>query len=171
MKDKISDWKTNNLVRQITQLRKDNAKLEQQLAELQAGRMTEIMETIRNDPATNTGDDNIKKYIYEKTPDELYKGETSQNETRSEGTPKKKKSKSETKESCVKQVQPTHIINKRPRKMSRKRCHFCRKRGHIQRDCPSRQMLQKWLWDDANEMYQNTLQNCKAWRLPIDHCI
>jgi len=152
IKDKIDYWKTKDVAKQMTQLRKDNAKLEQQLVELQAGRITKTIETIRKDPATNTGDDNKKKYIYEKTPDELYKGETSQNETRSKETPKTTKSNSEKEESCLKQVRKMHIINKQQRKMLKKRCHFCRKRGHIQRDCPSRQMLWNWLWDDANEM-------------------
>jgi len=146
----MSDRKTNKLAKQLAQLRKDNAKLEQQLAELQAGKMTEIIRAIKNDPATKIGDDNIKEYVDEKTPDEFCRGKTSQNRTRSEVTPKKKKSNSETRESCKKRVKLTHIINKRPRKRSIKRCHFCRKRGHIQRDCPCRQVLQDWLWNDAN---------------------
>jgi len=145
IKDKIDDWKTKDLAKQMTQLRKDNAKLEQQLAELQAGRITETIQTIRKDPATNTGDDNIKKYIYEKTPDELDRGETNQNEIRSKETPQTTKSNSEKEKLCL------SIINKQQRKRLRKRCHFCRKRGHIQRNCPSRQMIWNWLWDDAIE--------------------
>ena len=94
IKDKIDDWKTKDLAKQIIQLRKSNAKLEQQLAKLQVGRITGTRETIRNDSATNTGGDNIKKHIDENTPDALYKGETSQNGTRRKETPKKMRSNS-----------------------------------------------------------------------------
>jgi len=61
-------------------------------------------------------------------------------------------------EICERQVQPTHFMDGRPMKRSRKRCHFCRKRGRLQKDCLSKHMLRRWLWDEAREMYQNTLQ-------------
>jgi len=57
-------------------------------------------------------------------------------------------------ELCKKQVQLTHSINNRTMNRSRKRCHFCRKRGHLEKDC----MLRRWLRDEASEMYKNTLQ-------------
>ena len=61
-------------------------------------------------------------------------------------------------EICERQVQPTHFITGRPMNRSRKRCHFCRKRGHLQKDCLSKHMLRKWLRDEASEMFKNTLQ-------------
>jgi len=152
IKDKIDDWKTKNLAKQVIQLREDNVKLEQQLADSQAGKITEASETIGDDTAMNFGNDNIKKHIDKKTPDELYKGETSHNETRRKEAIKKMKSNSERKESCLKQVRKKNIMNKQQRKKIRKRCHFCRKRGHIQKECPGRKMIWNWLWDDTNEL-------------------
>ena len=58
----------------------------------------------------------------------------------------------------------TENMNPRQGNKITKRCHFCRKRGHLQKDCLSKHMLRKWLRDEASEMYQNTLQQCKAWR-------
>jgi len=49
--------------------------------------------------------------------------------------------------------QSTHSVNERPVKRSRKRCHFCRKRGHLQKDCLSRRVLRRRLRDEAREMY------------------
>jgi len=71
MKEKMDDWKTKALAKQVNQLRTNNAKLEQQLAALQEGRITETMETTRKNPATNNGDENIEKRFCEKTPVEL----------------------------------------------------------------------------------------------------
>jgi len=151
IKDKIDDWKIKNLAKQVVQLREEKEKLEQQLTKLQAGKITEASETIGDDTVINFGDDNIKKHIDKNTPNELYKRETSHNETRKKETIKKMKSNSEKKESCLKQVRKTHVMNKLQRKKMRKRCHFCRKRGHIQRECPGRKMIWNWLWDDTNE--------------------
>ena len=150
IKNKIDDRKTKKLEKQIIQLNKNNAKLEQQLAELQAGRISEVIETIGMDPTTDKGDDSIKKCIYEKGPDELDKGEKSQSRKEGKEDIKTMKSNFEKEKTCLKRVRKTCIINKQQRKKSRKRCHFCRKRGHIQRDCPGRQMIWNWLWDDVN---------------------
>jgi len=130
MKDKIDDWKTKNVAKQIAQLRKDNAKLEQQLADLQAGRPTKTIKIIRQDSVTNTGDDHLKKHIYEQPPDELDQGENSQNEMRKEETHTKTKINPTKEEPCKNQTQQMRHMSKRPMKRSRKRCHFCRKRGH-----------------------------------------
>jgi len=51
-----------------------------------------------------------------------------------------------------------YLKNERSMKRSRKRCHFCRKRGHLQRNCLGKRMLRNWLRDEASEMYENTLQ-------------
>jgi len=55
----------------------------------------------------------------------------------------------ETKELKQNEKGMTHIKNKRPRVRSTKRCHFCRKRGHIQRKCLIKKFLLNWLWGDV----------------------
>jgi len=76
------------------------------------------------------------------------------------------KTKNNPKEKIIYNVRPdvpernqsTPSVNERPVKRSRKRCHFCRKRGHVQKDCLSKRVLRKRLRDEAREMYQNTMQ-------------
>jgi len=72
------------------------------------------------------------------------------------------KSNFKEEESCLKQVQQKHSKNKRPMKRSNNRCHFCRKRGHIQRDCLSKKMMRKWLWDDASEEAEEHLAEMQS---------
>jgi len=72
----------------------------------------------------------------------------SQSENRSEITPEEHESNSETKELDENEKKLMHLKNERPRKRSAKRCNFCRKRRHIQKECPCRQVLQNWLWND-----------------------
>jgi len=43
------------------------------------------------------------------------------------------------------------LQDKKTRKQARKRCHFCRKRGHLQKNCLNKKMLLKWLWNDASK--------------------
>jgi len=146
IKDKMDDWKTKTLEKRAIQLHGDNAKLEKKIAKMQAGRPIELIKTKRRDPVKNTGDGHLKKQIYAQTADELNKRENSQSKTKSRESPQTTKSGSEEKESCLKQA-----IKKRPMKRSRKRCHFCRKRGHVQKDCVKRQLLREWIWGDASE--------------------
>ena len=48
------------------------------------------------------------------------------------------------KESDEKGRNLTTLKHKRPRKRSTRRCHLCRKRGHIKKECPFGPMLQDW---------------------------
>jgi len=153
MKEKMSDWKTNKLVRQVAQLQENNAKLAQQLAKLQGGNIAGTMV-----PTRKNDDEKMKKQSCKEPPVELNKGDNSQTKNRSEITPNKNEANSETKESCEKRVKLTHLKNKRPRKRSTKRCHFCRKRGHIQKECPSRQVLQDWLRNDEVDEHTAEMQ-------------
>jgi len=69
MKEKMDDWKTKSLAKQVIQLQKQNAKLEQKLTKIQDKAITGTKEIIGKVPATNTGADYIKKHIDENTPD------------------------------------------------------------------------------------------------------
>ena len=83
----------------------------------------------------------------------LYTNETSQCKIRCKGAPTKRKENADVKALGEKLDPQKHYANKRTMKRSRKRCHFCRKRGHLQKDCLSKRMLRRWLRDEAREMY------------------
>jgi len=109
-------------------------------------------EKVRKNANKGTGLNKGEKSSYIKGPDGLRKEDTKPSTTMSKENVKKTRGEAPTNgESSLKEAQQVYIINKRPMKKSRKRCHFCRKRGHIQKDCLSKQMLRKWLWDDASE--------------------
>jgi len=156
MKETMFDWKTDRLKKQAAQLQTKNEKLVQHIAELQGGNVTETMV-----PTRKNDDESKKKRIYKEPPVEPNKGENRQSKNRSKITPEKHESNSETKELCEKRVKPMHSMNKRPIKRSAKRCHFCRKRGHIQKECPSRQVLQNWLWNDEVDEHTAEMQGVK----------
>ena len=62
------------------------------------------------------------------------------------------------KESSSKEVRTTLGMNQKHRNKIVKRCHMCRKRGHIYKDCPSKHMLRNWLQSEARKMCENTMQ-------------
>jgi len=62
MKEKMFDYKTNRLEKQVAQLRKDNKKLAQHLAELQGKRKTETMEGEKS-PCNIESDDSCKERL------------------------------------------------------------------------------------------------------------
>jgi len=107
MKEKMFDWKTNRLEKQVAQLQANNEKLAQHLEELQGGRITETMV-----PTKKNDDENIKNESIKEPPVEPNKGDNSQSETRSEITPEKHESNSETKELGEKRVKLMHFKNK-----------------------------------------------------------
>ena len=153
MKEKMFDWKTNRLEKQVAQLQKNNEKLAQQLAELQGGRTTETMV-----PTKKNDEKNEKKRIYNEPPVDSKKGNESQRENRNEITSEKNESDFETKKLCKKRVSTMPFRSERPRKRSKKRCNFCRKRGHIQKECPCRQVLRNWLWNDEADEHTAEMQ-------------
>jgi len=154
LKDKIDDKKTKKLAKEIIRLREEIAKLEEQKMKLQAGRIPEPITEIKNNPATekkskkqtrkSTCGNKIKTYIQEHPQEELPKEDTEQSRTGSEEDPNK------IKPGAIKKNQTKKRSYGRQGKMPTKRCNFCRKRGHIERNFPSRQICRNWLWGESN---------------------
>ena len=138
-KDKMFDWKTNRAHKEALKYIQKNEKLEQHIAELQGSYTAEIMEpTIKND------DKSQKKEIHNEPPVALKEEENSRSKDKSEKT-FDNETNAEIKELNENKKDTIHFKNKRPRKRSTKRCHLCRKRGHIQKECPFSPVLQNWL--------------------------
>jgi len=138
MKERRFDKRTEKLKNQALQYIQENENLERHIAELQGSNTAEIME-----PTRKNDDENKKTKNCTEPPEKSNNKEISQRESKSE-IASKHDSKSETKESDEngrKSIIPT---NKRPRKRSTKRCHLCRKRGHIKKECPFSPVLQDW---------------------------
>jgi len=85
-----------------------------------------------------------EEFSHATRPDELREEDTKPNITLSEENEKKTKGEGPTREKTSLTDQNTSHINKRTRKRSRKRCHLCRKRGHIKKECPFSPVLQDW---------------------------
>jgi len=101
-----------------------------------------------NDQVTREGDVNSKRtQTFIKSPaDANYSYESQSNLVlkMTSDVEKKGTDKAETKSISPKQKQTVE------RKIIR--CHMCRKRGHIQKDCPSKHMLRNWLRGEAKEL-------------------
>jgi len=145
IKKRRFDKKTEKLQKQAIQYIKENEKLERHIAELQEGHQPENEQlTIRNDDTRRT----------EKIRNELLMAPTG-------GENSKNKKKSDT---TLNDKVKLHLKKKRPRKRSTKRCHFCRKRGHMQRNCVIKKFVLNWLWGDVgvSEKVKDIPQKCRA---------
>jgi len=174
VKDKLVERKFKKLEMEVIRLQGEISKLHEQQENLRTTETatdsvdkecyTAIKKTTKRRSDKKIGHDEEEESSNTIRPNELRKEENKlSTKTRKERDNKIKcksptKGKTRLEELCKKQVQPTYSVNDRPMKRSRKRCHFCRKRGHLQKDCLSKHMLRKWLRDEASEMYQNTLQ-------------
>ena len=141
VKDKLGERRFKKLETKIIRLQGERSKLHEQQENL--GTTETITDSVDKECDTAMKK-KTKKRLNKKTGHN--KGEGSSKTIRPDGL------------GCEKQVQPIYSVNEGPVKRPRKRCHFCRKRGHLQKDCLSKHMLRKWLRDEASEMYQNTLQ-------------
>jgi len=152
IKEKRFDERIKKLEKQALHYIQENENLEQHIADLQGSNTVEIMEI------TKKNDDGDKKTQKGTKPEEKPNNKKiSQKQSKSDIV-FKHDSESETKESYDNGIDSIILKHKRTRKGSRKRCHFCRKRGHVQKDCLSKQVLRRWLRDEAREMYKNTMQ-------------
>jgi len=113
--------------------------LERHIAELQGSYTAETMEP-------------KNKEIHDEPPVALKEGENSRSRDKSKET-SNNEINAETKELNKNKKDTIHFRNKRPRKRSTKRCHLCRKRGHIQKECPFSPVLQDWLWNDGEDKH------------------
>jgi len=104
-----------------------------------------------NDKVTREGDVNSKRtQTFTKSPVDANYSHESQSELvlkMTSDAEKKGTDKDETKSISPKQKQTVE------RKTIR--CHMCRKRGHIQKDCPSKHMLRNWLRGEAKSVMKN----------------
>jgi len=162
VKDKWAEHQFKKLEKEVIRLQEKISRIPEQQEKLPKAEILINPTERKNSPATRQ---TLETHIERKNghgrgaesphitkPYGLYTSETGPFKIRLTGAPGKKKINADIKALCKKQVQPKYLINKRPMKRSRKRCHFCRKRGHIQRDCLSRQMLRKRLWDGKRDV-------------------
>ena len=93
-----------------------------------------------------TGRDKGEESSYRTRPDGLCKEGKKPITTMSNENVKKIKGEIPTNgEPSLEEAQLDYNRNKRPRKRSNKRCHFCRKRGHIKKNCPIKQKCWNWM--------------------------
>lgn len=90
-------------------------------------------------------------------------GETEKN--RNELLMADKRGKSGTKKKgnmTLKDKDKLHLKKRRPRKRSKKRCHFCRRRGHVQKNCVLKKFVLNWLRNDVgmSEKVKYIPQDC-----------
>jgi len=143
MKEKRFDKRTKKLEKQALQYIQKNEKLERQIAESQGSK---IIKTVVQ--KKKKGDENKEKRDDNKPPVDLNKGRRSQNDENSkEHTDKKVNDDTRNLEKDEKII--IQLQNKGPSQRSRKRCHFCRKRGHIKKDCPTKQKCWNWMKADS----------------------
>jgi len=58
-------------------------------------------------------------------------------------------------EDCLQKIMQgytTRKENPRQVKTTKKRCHFCRERGHIEKDCKKRKRCRNWLWKESSHL-------------------
>jgi len=149
LKEKEAAEKIKKLEERALQYIQENEKLERLIEPLLENK-SELSKQQENSETTETITDSVDKEYYtevkKKTKKKLNKC-NGHGHNRGEESPKK------IRPDILEQDQSTYSVNERPVKRSRKRCHFCRKRGHLQKDCLSKRVLRRWLRDEAREMY------------------
>jgi len=145
MKEKRFDKKTKKLEKQAFQYIQRNEKLGRQIAESQGSKInkTRVLETKKED-------ENKRQRVHNEPSVGLNKRRNSQNDENSKEHTGKELNE-DTRELEEDEKIMIQLQNRRPSKRSRKRCHFCRKRGHLQKNCLSKKMLRTWLWNDASK--------------------
>jgi len=134
MKEQRFEKRTKKLEKRALQYIQKNEKLERHIAELQECHLTENGEPIiRNDDMSQN------KGIRYELSGALIEGD----EEKSEKT-LNNEINAETKELNLNKKDPMHLKSKQPRIRSTKRCHLCRKRGHIQKECLFNPVFQNW---------------------------
>jgi len=147
MKERRFDERIKKLEKQALHYIQENENLERHIADLQGSNTVAIMET------TKENDDEVKKTKKgTKSVEKPNNKKISLKQSKSDRD-SKKDSESETKESDENGINSITLKHQQPRQGSRKRCHFCRKRGHLQKDCLSKRVLRRWLRNEAREMY------------------
>jgi len=174
MKEKRFDRRTKKRAKQALQYIQKIEKLERHIAELQ-GDTAWLPNQERNLETTETivisGDrkcypikkEEPEKHVNNKTGHD--REEKSVNTVRPDGpcqegmkpgaTKRKenvKKTRCETPiigESRLTKVQIKTVTNQRQRNKIIKRCHFCRKRGHIKKYCPIKRKCWNWMQDNS----------------------
>jgi len=147
MKERRFDERIKKLEKQALHYIQENENLERHIADLQGSNTVAIMET------TKKNDDKVKKTKKgTKSVEKPNNKKISLKQSKSDRD-SKNDSESETKESDENGINSITLKRQQPRQGSRKRCHFCRKRGHVQKDCLSKRVLRRWLRDEAREMY------------------
>ena len=123
IKQRRFDKKTEKLQKQALRYIKENEKLEQRIDEIQQGHQS--VNEQRNDDVRQT----------EKECNGLLMVSTA----KTNGTNKKKS------DTILNNKDKLYLKEKRPRKRSTKRCYFCRKRGHLKKNCPAKQNCWNWM--------------------------
>ena len=141
------DKKTTHLKEPILNPIRRRKRLEQRITTLYEN------DKIENPKVTREGDVNSKStQTLIKSPSDVNYPHESQSELVLKMTSDAEKEgtdKDETKLISSKQKQT--VVRKT------RRCHMCRKRGHLQKDCPSKHMLRNWLRGEAKRC-ENTMQ-------------
>jgi len=153
LKKKLDTKKLKKLEKELSQLREEIPRIQKQL---QTGEIPttstkgqshpEIERKLEKPTEKKTGHDKGEESPHATRPDGFRKENTKQIKTTSKENVKKTKRESQTKkEPSLKEVQTTHAMNKRQGSHIAKRCHFCRKRGHIKKNCPIKQKCWNWM--------------------------
>ena len=138
MKEKRFDERIKKLEKQALHYIQENENLERHIADLQGSNTVAIMET------TKKNDDEVKKTKKgTKSVEKPNNKKISQKQSKSD-IDSKHDSEFETKESDENGINSITLKHKRPRKRSTRRCHLCRKRGHMKRECSFGPVLQVW---------------------------
>jgi len=149
LKEKEAVEKITKLEEQALQYKQENKKLKR-LIEPLLGNKSELSKQQENSETTEIIKDSVDKENYTEVKKKIKK---KSNKGNGHGHNRGEKSPKKTRPDIPERDQSTYSIKKRPAKRSRKRCHFCRKRGHLQKNCLNKRALRRWLRDEAREMY------------------
>ena len=158
VKDKWDKKKFKRLEKEVTWLRGEMARLQDQQETLKmAETTTNFVEEKGHSMIKKKPENYVNKEIGHD------KGEESSSITRpkefrkEEIKPSTKYETLKNREYSSKEVRTTLGMNQKHRNKIVKRCQMCRKRGHIQKDCPSKYMLKNWLQRKATKMCEDNM--------------
>ena len=175
VKDKWDECQFKKLEKKVIQLQGEISRLQGQQENLQT---TVIAATPAEEKYRPAIKENSEKLLDKKTgrdkgekspcinrPDELRKEGIKQCTTTRKENVKKTQQKSPTNgETSLKELRTTHVMTKRQGNKIVKRCHFCRKRGHLKKNCPIKQKCWNWMKGVQREEWKS--YGHEQYRLP-----
>jgi len=140
LKDKWNESKLKKLEKEAIRLHVKISRLQRQQENLKTG---EIPTDSNKRQDTSVMKKELEKSIEKKTGHD--EGQESPHTIKSDDmhTGATKQSKDASKENVKKTTRPD--TNKRQANKILKRCHFCRKRGHLKKNCPIKQKCWSWM--------------------------